>query len=165
MEAVRPATLDDLGRLVELYRMAQDELAPTRGGELLFLREARRDPLEASFKPALDDPDRGMWVGTIDGFVVGYAAVRIEELPSGYRLGVIEDLFVESEARSVGVGEAMAGAVLDWFANERCGGADAMALPGNRATKNFFEETGFTARLLVMHKSLSATPESPVEHG
>ena len=54
------------------------------------------------------DPDRAMWVGTIDDFVVGYAAGRIEQLPDGERLGVIEDLFVEPEARSVGVGEALA---------------------------------------------------------
>ena len=34
-------------------------------------------------------------------------------------------------------------------------GIDATALPGNRATKNFFEAHGFTARLLVMHHALA----------
>jgi hypothetical protein len=31
-------------------------------------------------------------------------------------------------------------------------GIDAFALPGMRETKNFFEGSGFTARLLVMHR-------------
>ena len=33
-----------------------------------------------------------------------------------------------------------------------------MALPGNRATKNFFETFGFTARKIVMHKWLRERP-------
>ena len=37
--------------------------------------------------------------------------------------------------------------------------ADAMALPGHRATKNFFEAHGFTARALVMHRRLDPTEE------
>jgi hypothetical protein len=41
-----------------------------------------------------------------------------------------------------------------------CSGVDATALPGNRATKNFFEESGFTARLLVMHHRLDKARES-----
>ena len=41
--------------------------------------------------------------------------------------------------------------LLEWFRGRGCNGVDATALPGNRATKNFFEMSGFTARLLVMH--------------
>lgn len=43
---------------------------------------------------------------------------------------------------------------LDWFVGAGCTGVDALALPGARATKNFFEENGFTARLLVVHRRL-----------
>jgi GNAT superfamily N-acetyltransferase len=66
-------------------------------------------------------------------------------------LGVIEDIYVEPEARAVGVGEAMMASALEWFTAEGCKGVDAYALPGDRHTKNFFEESGFSARLLVMH--------------
>ena len=38
-----------------------------------------------------------------------------------------------------------------WCEKQGCSGMDAMALPGHRSTKNFFEESGFTARKLVMH--------------
>jgi hypothetical protein len=41
-----------------------------------------------------------------------------------------------------------------WCTAEGCIGMDAMALPGDRDTKNFFERSGFTARKLVMYHSL-----------
>lgn len=154
MEAARPATADDVGRLAELYRQACEELLAFRGAELLVRREVRRLPVAQSLNDALGDPDRTLWAGTIDGVVVGYAAGRVEALPEGYRLGVIEDLYVEPEARSVGVGEALTGSMVAWFEARDCDGVDALALPGARATKNFFEESGFTARLLVMHRRL-----------
>ena len=43
---------------------------------------------------------------------------------------------------------------LAWMGRIGCTGVDALALPGARATKNFFEENGFTARLLVVHRPL-----------
>jgi GNAT superfamily N-acetyltransferase len=154
VEGARVATAEDVVRLAELYLHAKEELFQFRGANLLFLREAWRDPVEQSLRNEIGDPARTVWVGTIDEFIVGYAAARIDELPGGERLGVIEDLFVELEARSVGVGEAMANLVIVWFEEQGCSGADALALPGARVTKNFFEESGFTARLLVMHRRL-----------
>ncbi len=142
--------------------MASEELGPMRGGELLLLREVPR-PGGASLTDAdLDDPERGLWVGTIDETIVGYSTGHLERLEAtvgteGARpvyLGVIDELFVEVEARAVGVGEAMMGEMLAWFTARGCIGVDALALPGHRSTKNFFEESGFTARLLVMHRRL-----------
>jgi GNAT superfamily N-acetyltransferase len=66
-------------------------------------------------------------------------------------LGVVEAIYVEPQARAVGVGEALMDTALDWFRRRGCAGVDAVALPGARLTKNFFEEFGFTSRLLVMH--------------
>jgi GNAT superfamily N-acetyltransferase len=158
MEAARPATANDLPRLADLCRMARDELAPMRGGQLLLAR-AEREPLEASLVAVLEDPDRGVWAGTIDGTIVGYSIGHVEQLgrlDDGLpgRLGVIDDLFVEPDARSVGVGEAMMETMLGWFTAGGCRGVDALALPGHRSAKNFFEGSGFTARLLIMHRRL-----------
>ena len=143
--------------------MASDELRPMRGGELLLGREVQRGSGVASLATDLDDPERGMWVGTIDGTIVGYSTGHVEQLGAAgdaddapyMRLGVIDELFVEADARAVGVGEAMMAAMLAWFTAMGCSGVDALALPGNRSTKNFFEESGFTARLLVMHRGLN----------
>jgi GNAT superfamily N-acetyltransferase len=152
MEGARPAEAGDLARLEVLSREAGDELRPTRGGAVFLASPAGSSRPELS--AALADPRRGVWAGTIDGVVVGYAAAHDEELADGSLLGVIDDLFVEPDARGVGVGEALMELILEWCATRGCSGVDATALPGNRATKNFFEESGFTARLLVMHRRL-----------
>jgi GNAT superfamily N-acetyltransferase len=101
------------------------------------------------------DPECTVVVGTVDDVVVGYATGRVESLRDGTRLGVIDDLYVEPEARAVGVGEAMMDDLLPWFQARGCKGVDSTALPGLRATKNFFEESGFSARLIVMHHRMA----------
>lgn len=151
MEGVRPATAADLERLAELCRGAIAEKAPARGGAMFAAREARPEPVEDSLRAALEDAAQQVWVGTIDGVAIAYAVAIVEELRTGDRLGVIEDIYVEPEGRSVGVGEALMGAALEWLTDQGCTGVDARALPGDRATKNFFEASGFSARLLVMH--------------
>ena len=124
-----------------------------RGGDVFTAREARREPFEEGF--AADIAGDGVVLcGTIDGVIVGYGCGVAEELVDGRRLGIITDLYVEEEARSVGVGERLMEELLAWFRARACFGVDATALPGNRATKNFFEESGFSARMLVMHHRL-----------
>ena len=150
MEASRRAVADDLPRLAELGRVARDELgAMERGGPLFVGREAMPEP-----QVDLDDPDRVAVVGTLDGVIVGYGVGRVESLRAGGLLGVIEELYVEPGGRGVAVGEGMMGELLAWFSSRDCIGVDAVALPGARATKNFFEASGFSARLLVMHHRL-----------
>ena len=161
IETARRAVAAEAGRLAELARAGIAELAPTRGGSVWKEREARREPLEERFAGAIADPDTLVLVGTIDDTPVGYSVVVCEPLHNGTVLGVIQDIFVEEEARGVGVGEAMMGEVLVWCRSRGCVGVDAMALPGHRTTKNFFEGSGFSARLLVMHHDLGAEPETP----
>jgi GNAT superfamily N-acetyltransferase len=154
VEGVRPATEDDLARLAELARAAIAELGPMRGGAVWAAREARPEPVEASLKASLADDKTRVVVGTIDNFPVGYGAVHVEVLNDGSLLGVVDDIFVEEGAREVGVGEAMLGDLIAWCEARGCAGMDAMALPGHRSAKNFFEDSGFTARKLVMHHRL-----------
>jgi GNAT superfamily N-acetyltransferase len=153
-EAVRAATHDDLPRLVELARSGVSELAPMKGGAVWVARNARREPLDVDLMAALDDPSRCALVGTIDETVIGYAVAHTEALGDGTRLGVVDEIFVEQEARGVGVGELMMGELVGWCREQGCFGIDVIALPGHRAAKNFFEESGFTARMIVMHHRL-----------
>ena len=152
----RPAGSADIARVAELCRKARAELAPQRGGAIMIQREARPEPVEESLTAILSDDGRRLWAGTLAEEIVGYAAARVEPLFDGRPLGVVEDLYVEPEARAVGVGECLVEVLLAWCSQRECVGVDAHALPGSRATKNFFEESGFTARLLVMHRALVA---------
>ncbi|MDQ1517879.1 MAG: hypothetical protein QOE80_3709 [Actinomycetota bacterium] len=150
-EAAREATEADVGRLSELRLVAATELATERGAGVYLAREGRREPPDISLKGALADRRARVWAGTIDDYIVGYLVARVEDLADGRRLGLVEDIFVEAGAREVGIGEVMMDEALAWFRSEGCIGADAAALPGMRATKNFFETFGFTARLLIVH--------------
>ncbi|MGH9068394.1 MAG: GNAT family N-acetyltransferase [Acidimicrobiales bacterium] len=154
METSRPARTDDLPRLVELGRSGADELTALRGGSLYGRREGAGGIERPALAAALSDPACTVQVGSIGGAVVGFGVGRSEELTGGGRLGRVEALYVEPGARSVGVGEAIMHAMTTWFEAQGCDGVDAMALPGHRATKSFFEGAGFKARLIVMHKHL-----------
>jgi len=165
MEGSRPATAGDAPAIVDLARALRAELRELRGGDLWADREARGEPIEAAFEAWLANPKWLVVAGCVDDVVLGYGVVEVETLRSGSRLGVIHELFVELEARSVGIGEAMAGALAAFCRDAECTGIDAPALPGHRAAKNFFERQGFTARAIVMHHAFGATDisEVPIE--
>ena len=154
MEPARAADPTDLPVLVELARALRAEMTGQRGGALWATREARPEPHQDTLASLLGRDDAAIIVGTIDGTIVGFGTVEIETLRDGSRLGVIGDLFVELEARAVGVGESIADLIIKFCAGAHCVGIDAYALPGARDAKNFFERSGFTARALVMHHKL-----------
>jgi GNAT superfamily N-acetyltransferase len=162
VEASRPAGEHDIARIVELAHVMRAELSVMKGGATWFQREAWPEPLDDAYRTLIDRDDALVVVGTIDDYVLGFGVALIEPLRSGDRLGVVTDLFVEEPAREVGIGEAIMDDVIAFCTDRGCIGIDGLALPGHRATKNFFEEHHFTARLLTMHHRLgpSAAPES-----
>ena len=155
MESVRPAVAEDLTRLTALARAAIDELADEKGGIVWRRHAARREPLEEGLAEDLARADTQVLVGTIDDAVVGYSVTTVETLFDNGALAVVRDLFVEPEARGVGVGAAVMEAILAWAGERGCIGVDALALPGGRATKNFFESFGLVARAIVVHRDLA----------
>jgi GNAT superfamily N-acetyltransferase len=154
MEGSRPASAEDLPRIAELAELARDELVPMKGGALWSAREAVAEPFEDAYGALIDRDDALVVVGTVDETIIGFGVLTLERLRTGETLGVISDLFVEPGARGIGVGEEMADDLVAFCEKRGCTGIDALALPGHRTTKNFFEESGFTARALVMHRAL-----------
>jgi GNAT superfamily N-acetyltransferase len=154
MEDARAATTDDIPRVLELAGELRAELRAMRGGHLWETREARVQPDLEAFDQLLHADGARVIVGAIDGVVVGYGTAELETLRDGTRLGIIGDLYVEPDARSVGVGEAIAEQLVAFCVDAGCIGIDAFALPGHRQAKTCFERAGFTARALVMHKRL-----------
>jgi GNAT superfamily N-acetyltransferase len=129
----------DVAAVEDLRTAAVAEVRGLRGGAQYGVR-----PL-----PGPGDPARPMWVGELAGAVVGYLAAARDGAT-----GTIDAIFVDPGCRAVGVGGAMLDAALAWMVGAGCTGVDAYALPGARHTKNFFEEAGLTARLLVVHRRL-----------
>ena len=85
---------------------------------------------------------------------VAYGLLTVAPVSDGSLHAVVEELFVEPEARSVGVGEALIGALLDDAQDRGAAAVQSMALPGDRATKNFFESQGMVARAILVHRWL-----------
>jgi GNAT superfamily N-acetyltransferase len=163
LEACRPAASPDLERIAALAREMQAELEAMRGGAVWAAREARPEPLIDGYAALLDRDDARLIVGTIDDVIVGFGAAQIEQLRDGTVLGVVTDLFVEPPARAIGVGETINNDLISFFRAHQCIGIDAWALPGHRATKNFFEESGFTARAIIMHHRLARSDDEPAD--
>ena len=153
-EAARTARPDDVPALLPLAQAAAAELRDQKGGPIWWRRERRQGDLGEALRSALDDPEFEVVVGTLDGTAIGYAIARIERLADGGRLGVVEDIYVDPGGRAVGVGEALMDHVLAWARDQGCFGVDSLALPGDRATKNFFESFGLVARAIIVHKPL-----------
>lgn len=152
MEGVRPATGDDLPRLLELYDALANEMAEYRGrwSEL----QTWPAPVSEAFAAAVADPDVLSLVGTITDYPVGYLICEITSgLPqAGAKpIGRVRDLFVEPDAREVGVGEALLNEAVAWLTGRGAHAADITVSPGHRAAKNFCEENGFVARTITMH--------------
>jgi ribosomal protein S18 acetylase RimI-like enzyme len=162
MEHARFATPDDRPALALLAAEAREESRAKRGGNLLVNRElaalAELDLLDAAnaTSPASDahGATKVVVVGTIDEVVVGYARLRIETLRTDETIAMIDELYVDPEARGVGVGEAIMDLLVEHARRHDCIGIDAVALPGDRQTKNFFETFGLTARAIVVHRAL-----------
>jgi GNAT superfamily N-acetyltransferase len=159
VEGARPAQPGDLAACARLLGAARDAAGTVRGGpELLatcpMLLPPASEPLDAQWLARhREGPGRMLLAGTIDEVVVGVAAghlvTRADE-----RVGHVDCCYVEPAARGVGVGGALAGALLAWFVDAGCVAVDAPALPGDRATKQLFESLGLSARLLVLRRRL-----------
>jgi GNAT superfamily N-acetyltransferase len=147
---VRPAVAGDEAILGRLRDQALADLPGVRGGAMYLERHAVALPA----LPTAVDGLRRVWLGGIEGAEVGYLLGAVVALPSGDRLGVIEGIYVDPDARGCGIGELLMSVALDWFRSRGCVGVEATALPGARATKNFFEEHGLKARLLTVYRSL-----------
>lgn len=155
---VAPARPEDLEELVRLAGLALTHLDGKRGGTVFRLMEGRADPLTRTFGDDLRAASAGsahVLLGHLGTVPVGYAVSRVRDVHGG-SMAVVQDLYVEPEARGVGVGRALMAAVVQLARSDGCLGIDAETLPGDRATKNFFEGFGLVTRKLTVHQALEA---------
>lgn len=150
MELARPATDADRASCLRLLGEALTHAASMRGGPAL-VGEARAEDLLVRWSGG--DAPAGLFVGEFAGAVVGVLAVT-RQVAGGQRRGQIECCYVDRDARGVGVGSALMEAAVEWCATAGCAEVDALALPGDRATKQRLEASGFTARLLTLSRRL-----------
>jgi GNAT superfamily N-acetyltransferase len=153
LEAVRRAEATDIERCRELLASAVAANDGKRGAALLFEGEPDIERPDALIARWMADEGAVVLVGTFSEAVVGLGVGRV--VPLGDRsVGRIDCFYVEPGARAVGVGTALVEGLVGWFTGRGCTDVDAIALPGDRTSKQLLEASGFKARLLVLHRSL-----------
>jgi len=148
----RRAEPDDVEALVRMYSRALEAHNRHRGGELDGLLQARANSKDLNESYRAEIGSSGVYVATVDEHVLGYVVSRVGELISEELLMTVEEIYVEPEARGVGLGTALLNCVVADADASGCRGIDARALPGDRSTKNFFESFGLVARAILVHK-------------
>lgn len=151
MEGARPAEAADRQACTRLLAQALVSAASMRGGGALVGDATPVTLLERWTAPG---DESHLMVGEYATAVVGLLAVTVSSPGAGRRSGRIECCYVETGARGVGVGTALVEGAVAWCAARGCTDVDALALPGDRTTKQRLEGAGFTARLLTLNRRL-----------
>jgi GNAT superfamily N-acetyltransferase len=152
MERARPAAPEDLDVVAELLTAAVTAVRTQRGGAALLASHTSDELITRWTSGA---PSAALYVGEFHHAVVGVAAATTFTRTGAPALsGRIECCYVEEGARGVGVGTALMEAVVTWCADGGCRDIDALALPGDRSSKQRLEAAGFTARLLTLNRRL-----------
>lgn len=152
MEGARPAGPGDEATCRSLLDEALQAAGAMRGGPRLV---GSRTSSALLARWAECGSAATLQVGTLDGTVVGLAAAVAVEGDED-RTARIECCYVESGARGVGVGTALLATLVAWSSAQGCVALDAVALPGDRLSKQRFEAAGLSARLLVLSRRLEA---------
>lgn len=146
-EAVRRADGGDLDALVELEVSARDSAAEQRGGpeHLAETPAADRD----GWRARLATPAWNVWLATYDEVPFGYLSALLDD-------GVlrVEAVWVDPGVRELGLGDALLAAAIDSARSQGATTIEAVALPGDRATKNLYERARIKARALILSASL-----------
>ena len=140
---VRLAESSDVDACQKLEAQCHGAAAGTRGADAFFAQHS------VSFRSS----NGFTLVAEVDGVVVGFATVLLETVAS-QTTATIERIFVAAPARRVGIGDALIGGVRSAARERNCSRLDALALPGDRDTKNLYERNGLTARLITASSPL-----------
>ena len=150
----RLARAEDLDVLVHLYRKLEAEMVAIH--PMWPRADGLEEPIDRSLLDRMSDVGSRVYLGEVNGYPLGFIYGRSESLLAHEpetRIAAIRLVFVDEEARGVGVGEVMRDTLMDEFRSLGHELFDAHVLPGHRLAKNFFEAGGFSARSIVMHHS------------
>ena len=146
----RPATSQDVDVLVLLESEARLSLNEFSGADRLAIEVPK---IGNRWPQVMTDSAIFVLVGCIDTVVMGYLVARRSGQTTN-PIATIEQVFVTHDARNLGVGDALVSATLIWAREQELTALDALALPGDRETKNLYERSGLVARLITVTKKL-----------
>lgn len=143
MSTARPATLEDLGDLLALWR----DLEEAQGRFRLFppVEEAAQR-IEASFRDAVASADADvLLVVDDDGTPAGMALVHLERPSrmSDEQAVELSRVVVRPDRRASGIGKLLVDATSDWARARGVRSLFAGVFVGNEASRGFWRAAGF----------------------
>ena len=139
-----------------------DSWSDWKSGQWIW--EQRRLPDHDIFSPYSDPQWKGhdsAWLAEVTYYLVGAKAglegvallhALLETAKAGFFLLAVRRL--TGSLGTAAVATALMEAAVEWCAAWGCTEMDALALPGDRTTKQRLEAAGFTARLLTLSRRL-----------
>ncbi|GAB4483933.1 MAG: hypothetical protein Kow0088_27290 [Anaerolineales bacterium] len=91
-------------------------------------------------------------VAEIDGQVVGFMLCRIKRVPAymgGVLVGELSDMWIEPEARRLGIGDKLSRLALNWLREQGVHSVEIQVLRDNEASWKLYERMGFKLEFRV----------------
>jgi GNAT superfamily N-acetyltransferase len=149
----RPATSAECALTAALADQATVTVRDERGGRWHLDHDVVGVSPHEGHASAVQDVNRQVAVGCIDGTVVGYGLAYLSPTADG-QLCMIDELVVHPQAQAIGVGSEILAEVRRWAVMNGCQAIESQVLPGNRAAKNFFERVGMKTRKMRVSADL-----------
>jgi len=91
-------------------------------------------------------------IAEIDGCVVGFMLSRIKRVPAymgGVLVGELSDMWIEPQARRLGIGDALSRRALNWLREQGVHSVEIQVLRDNEASWKLYERMGFQLEFRV----------------
>jgi len=153
---------DDKNEVAVLCDKFQDHLVVS-DPEKLFRRTTEYGEWSLARKVKKSQNQKcGFYVVTDQNKVVGFIFGSVDPTPPNIasysyvpiKSGLIEELYVDAEARGKGFGSALTSAVENFFKQEECARINLGVLAFNAEAKKFYEHLGYTERSIQLSKKL-----------
>jgi GNAT superfamily N-acetyltransferase len=138
---IRPATEDELEELLPLMRAYCDfyESKPTDEGVMTMARTLIRDPSQGA-----------VFIARQEGKAIGFATLDWKwSMLKGARIGYLEDLFVDPDARGGGTADALIQVCADRCRELSMPALEWLTAPDNHRAQKVYNRTGAEADTYV----------------
>lgn len=145
---IRPGTRRDASLILhwhrELYVGHRARIVPPEL-EAFYAHHDMETTLREDVGALLQSPDATVLIAERDGVPVGYVTGHLEEDERRVlaRKGVVEDWFVDEEARGAGIGAALMTALEDSFRKKGCHVIESMTWSSNDGARRAHAALGF----------------------
>jgi ribosomal protein S18 acetylase RimI-like enzyme len=130
---------------IEIATQVTPELVEGIARLLPQLSRSSPPPTAAELDEIVSSPATVLFIGRVDGQIVGSLTLALFRIPTGLRAW-IEDVVVDDAARGHGVGAALNRAAIDEAQRRGARTVDLTSRPSREAANRLYQRLGFVAR-------------------